>query len=734
MQLERTSLADINEGAQMRSLLTGKRALQSVFALSLLTTLAHAQVVPAGDDGWITVRKRGTTGTTVDTSSTPIPAGFFFPGSDPYADIFALRGVELDSNMPGALAGADTIVERLADTIPLGPGMTDVVPIEIRALRLESCEPITVTGPGTSEEWNVEVSLSEMVPQMPGSIAITRTHPDGGFFDSTLPVVPRFVFTRVSDGAVQVLDPAPQVQLQGNQSGWAQVGTQFDPFQHGVIPLQPGIQVDGDNNGMLDYVTVGGGGFVPGVGFNGCEFKCEFNQENAMLGAHGVAVPGDSDGDGWPDLCDNCPAVPNEDQEDTDGDGIGDACDGLLGILNFNEIYYSHLGTDDMEYIELIGPAGMVLDGFMVLIVEGDFGAHGVLDLAVDLTGLVMPASGYLTIGDSGVPGIDVPIGVSDTIENGTQTFYIVRTMSPGVMTGLVGTPLNALSPGTTVIPCLVDSIIETVAVFDGGAFDKVYDGADANTHGPDPITGFPPAGIYRGGDYPAPWCGSSLDFDDVANLAEPRTPGASNSACAAPFVLCPCGGGGSPFIDHCNGDGGNQMGCTNCPCMNNAAPGTIGGCLNSTGATGARLDPSGDTSVSLPPGSTSDLRFALAGAPPTAFCILNSGDAVAPGNPANPCFGLMSGAQAMQFDGLRCAIMNTRRHGGRSADLSGDVGMTNSPWGGEGGPPVGIANAGIGFVAGQTRFFQVINRDDPTLVCMRGLNTSQAVEVTFTP
>ncbi len=99
-----------------------------------------------------------------------------------------------------------------------------------------------------------------------------------------------------------------------------------------------------------------------------------------------------------------------------------------------------------------------------------------------------------------------------------------------------------------------------------------------------------------------------------------------------------------------------------------------------------------------------------------------------------NPCFGLGSGAQALQFDGLRCAITNTRRHGGRSADVNGEVGVTNAPWGGEGGPPVGIAVAGTGFVAGQTRFFQVINRDDAMAVCMRGLNTSQGVSVTFTP
>ena len=46
---------------------------------------------------------------------------------------------------------------------------------------------------------------------------------------------------------------------------------------------------------------------------------------------------------------------------------------------------------------------------------------------------------------------------------------------------------------------------------------------------------------------------------------------------------------------------------------------------------------------------------------------------------------------------------------------------MTRASW-----PP--------GFVSGQTRYFQVTHREDAMQVCMRGLNTSQALEVTFTP
>lgn len=185
-------------------------------------------------------------------------------------------------------------------------------------------------------------------------------------------------------------------------------------------------------------------------------------------------------------------------------------------------------------------------------------------------------------------------------------------------------------------------------------------------------------------------------------------------------------------YPDLCNGDGGDQVGCVDCPCGNNATQGTIGGCLNSSGRA-AHIVARGDSSLSLPSDTATDLEFSLHHAPVGALCVLVSGDAIAPMDMAHPCNGTNSGVRSPLFDGLRCAILNLRRHGSRSSSPTGSV-HGPSAWGGFGPPSVGLAAQDGSFVVGQTRYFQVVFRDFSDQVCMRGLNTSQAVGVTFQP
>ena len=55
----------------------------------------------------------------------------------------------------------------------------------------------------------------------------------------------------------------------------------------------------------------------------------------------------DTDGDGVPDVPDNCPLIKNPDQKDTDGDKIGDACDNCINISNFDQYNWDSDGVGD---------------------------------------------------------------------------------------------------------------------------------------------------------------------------------------------------------------------------------------------------------------------------------------------------------------------------------------------------------------------------------------------------
>jgi hypothetical protein len=147
----------------------------------------------------------------------PIPPDFFGPGSDPFdGQIGPLGGADPD--------GPDTIIRRLADVNLPPPPSTATVPIELVALSLKSCQPITVTENGglNPSLWDVEVELSP-TPASVGQMTITKTHDNGGTFTSNLFVQPRFIFTKVGSVPPEVreFDTAnegiPPVDLHGTE-------------------------------------------------------------------------------------------------------------------------------------------------------------------------------------------------------------------------------------------------------------------------------------------------------------------------------------------------------------------------------------------------------------------------------------------------------------------------------------------------------------------------------------
>ncbi len=219
--------------------------------------------------------------------------------------------------------------------------------------------------------------------------------------------------------------------------------------------------------------------------------------------------------------------------------------------LHFNEIYASMASTDTSEYIELIGTAGMSLDGWMVVVVDGDGLGAGVLDRAWDLTGYVVPGDGYFVMGDAAVATLDYDLalgphqgGATDNLENGTQTYYLLQTTDVPFVEGLYGQDIDA--DGDLVTDLAQASSVtlrEVVGVWDEdgpGNGEELYDQALAL--GPDLSGPFEPPGIFRPTDYPSCWCSDVwLDFQGSG-----LTPGSANPASSC--TPADCGGGGGPI------------------------------------------------------------------------------------------------------------------------------------------------------------------------------------------
>ena len=130
----------------------------------------------------------------------PLPADFFDPGSEPFTCCWPVL-----AGNPAGPGTTDTIIERLAPAnLPPPYPSTDVIPIEIVALSLQSVQPMVVTyGVGPPELWDVSVDLSP-VPST-GQMTIERLGVnDDRIIDLDFQLEVEITLVRQSDSAVRI--------------------------------------------------------------------------------------------------------------------------------------------------------------------------------------------------------------------------------------------------------------------------------------------------------------------------------------------------------------------------------------------------------------------------------------------------------------------------------------------------------------------------------------------------
>jgi hypothetical protein len=121
-------------------------------------------------------------------------------------------------------------------------------------------------------------------------MTIRHECPEGGTFDSTLPVKPRLVFTKVAGamGSSSVLlDPAPSLSLVGT-GAWSHTDGGFG------VSTSAGGAVDGDGDGIVDELFPPTSNFFVGINHVTCDCggggtACRtLTLEEELLASHGV--------------------------------------------------------------------------------------------------------------------------------------------------------------------------------------------------------------------------------------------------------------------------------------------------------------------------------------------------------------------------------------------------------------------------------------------------------------
>ena len=196
-----------------------------------------------------------------------------------------------------------------------------------------------------------------------------------------------------------------------------------------------------------------------------------------------------------------------------------------------NEFVFNHVGTDTNEFVEILGDPNTNLSNYWLLQIEGDSPASGTIDRATQLG--TTDASGLWSTGF-----------LNNAYENGTVTLLLVENF-----TGAVGNDIDVDNNGVAdVLPWT--SIVDTVAVTDGGAGDQTYSTTVLNsTFG----GGFTPGGASRipngtDTDSVSDWMVNDFDLAGIPGFTGTPVAGeALNTPGAVNALAVGGGGGGTP-------------------------------------------------------------------------------------------------------------------------------------------------------------------------------------------
>lgn len=213
-----------------RTLLASTLALLTVATLSVPAASAD-DVIYGGIDLW---RTPGNGHTGINFAASPLPAGFFCPGSKAFTGRVVLRGVPLVTAKAGALPGTDTIFERLDDARFDEQGLASTR-VKVRALNLEGVAPLkTECG-----SYRVRATLAGEQPVT--RMKLIRESENGGRFLAPLALDIKLLFEPLAKGA-RTLEVERSVRFPVNpQLRWSSDVPGNKQFVHSVK-----VDTDGD--------------------------------------------------------------------------------------------------------------------------------------------------------------------------------------------------------------------------------------------------------------------------------------------------------------------------------------------------------------------------------------------------------------------------------------------------------------------------------------------------------